>query len=296
MPDYVAVPRGSTAVQSRFFDVGAVRLHAVEAGDGPLVVLLHGFPEFWYSWRHQIPALAAAGLRVVAPDLRGCNLSDKPRGLAAYRVRELAADVAGLIAACGEEQAAVVGHDWGGTVAWALAIRHPERVERLVIVNSPHPLRFLAAVRQPAQLARSWYMLLFQLPWLPEALLRMRRFAGLRRTLRRAAAHAGTFTDEDLDRYGEAFAQPGALTAAINYYRAMRLRQRRDVPGGMPAVEAPVLVVWGDRDHVLGPELADPGPRYAPNRRVEHLPHAAHFAHQDDHERVNALLVEFLHE
>jgi epoxide hydrolase 4 len=183
----------------RHVDVGEVTLHVVEAGTGPLVVLLHGFPEFWYSWRHQIPALAAAGLRVVAPDLRGCNLSDKPRGQAAYRVRELAADVAGLIAACGEEQAAVVGHDWGGAVAWALAIRHPERVERLVIVNSPHPLRFLAAVRQPAQLARSWYMLLFQLPWLPEALLRAGGFKALRRTLRRWGG--GHLTGEDLDRY-----------------------------------------------------------------------------------------------
>src|SRR5262245_18860577 len=126
-------------VAFRFVDAGGVRLHVAEAGSGPLVVLLHGFPEFWYAWRHQIPALARAGFHVVAPDMRGYNLSDKPRGVHPYRVPTLVEDVAGLIRASGAPRAAVVGHDWGGLVAWALAMQHPELVDRLVIVNSPHP-------------------------------------------------------------------------------------------------------------------------------------------------------------
>jgi epoxide hydrolase 4 len=281
-------------MQSRFYDVGEVRLHAMEAGKGPLVVLLHGFPEFWYSWRHQIPALAAAGYRVIAPDLRGYNLSDKPKGLEAYRVRHLAEDIAGLIRACGAQQATVVGHDWGGAVAWGVALRHPEVVERLVICNSPHPIRFLQAMKSPRQARRSWYMELFQLPWLPELLLRAGGFRGLRRTLRRWGGES--FSKEDIERYVEAYSQPGALTAALNYYRAMRLRQRRDASatGGVPPVEVPVMVIWGDEDPVLGRDLADPGERFAPDRRIEHVPEAAHFVQADAPDRVNELLLDFL--
>src|SRR5919202_6066254 len=133
-----------------------VQLHYVEAGAGPLVVLLHGFPEFWFSWRRQLPALAAAGFRAVAPDLRGYNLSSKPRGLEAYRVGRLARDVARIIEQLGQQRAAVVGHDWGGGVAWAFAMRYPTLVERLVILNMPHPVRMLEGLRTLRQLGKSW--------------------------------------------------------------------------------------------------------------------------------------------
>src|SRR3954449_2631161 len=152
--------------------VNGVRLHYVEAGAGPLVVLLHGFPEFWYSWRHQIPALAAAGFRVVAPDMRGYNRSDKPRGVRAYSGDALTGDVAKLIRACGAERAVVVGHDWGAAVAWQFAMAYPALLERLVIMNAPHPARFLRALRTWRQARKSWYMFFFQLPWLPESRFR----------------------------------------------------------------------------------------------------------------------------
>jgi epoxide hydrolase 4 len=197
------------AVTHRMVDLGALRLHVAEAGEGPLVILLHGFPEFWYSWRHQISALAEAGYRVVAPDLRGYNLSDKPSGLSAYRGEELIGDVAGLISAYGERRATVVGHDWGGLVAWITAIARPDLVERLVICNAPHPARLQAALRSPEQILRSSYILFFQLPVLPEVLLGARRGAGLRGLLRGAAVRHDAFTDDDLARYARPIPIPG---------------------------------------------------------------------------------------
>src|SRR3954451_16988189 len=160
-------------LQDRDVTVNGVRLHYVETGEGPLVVLLHGFPEFWWTWRHQIPALAAAGFRVVALDMRGYAESGKPPRWQDYRMEILAADVARLIAALGEERAHVVGHDWGAAVAWMVATLHPERVERLAILNVPHPARMERALRtSPRQLLHSWYMFFFQIPWLPERLMR----------------------------------------------------------------------------------------------------------------------------
>lgn len=284
------------AVMHRYADLGDVRLHYVEEGpaDGPLVVLLHGFPEFWYSWRHQIPALAAAGFRVVAPDLRGYNLSDKPRGVSAYRIEVLARDVARLIQACGAERAAVVGHDWGAAVAWTFAMRYPELLARLAILNVPHPARFIRGLRTPRQLARSWYMFFFQIPWLPEAAIRLGRFAGLRRTLRAEPARPGAFTEEDINRYAEALAQPGALTGGINYYRALFRQNPRRQLRDLRRIDAPVLVIWGRRDRYLGAELAIPASEWAPNVQVEMLADASHWVQNDQPERVNALLLEFL--
>src|SRR5688500_15664384 len=180
-----------------YADLSGARLHYVEAGQGPLVVLLHGFPEFWYGWRGQIGPLAAAGFRVVAPDLRGYNLSSKPRGAAAYSTAKLAADVRDLIRERGAEQACVAGHDWGGVVAWVTAMRHPKVVRRLAILNVPHPRRFVrGAARHPDQWLRSWYTLAFQLPWLPERVIRAGRFRLLREGMRRDAA-PGAFSDAD---------------------------------------------------------------------------------------------------
>ena len=282
--------------------VNGVSLHWVEAGEGPLVVLLHGFPEFWYSWRHQIPALADAGYRVVALDMRGYNESAKPEGYENYLGAALVADVIGLIDACGEERATVVGHDWGGVTAWATAIRHPEVIDKLVILNAPHPGTFLRGIRNPAQLIRSSYIAMFQAPMLPEFALRARDFALLKLALRASSQQPGAFTDEDLARYAEAFAQPGALTSMLAYYRAMG---RRIIPAARQAgavgdddgerglVTATTMVIWGRNDPVLGESLADPGD-FVPNRRVEFIEDAAHFVQADAPERVNELLLEFL--
>jgi pimeloyl-ACP methyl ester carboxylesterase len=278
----------------RWVDIGGLRLHYVEAGTGPLVVLLHGFPEFWYAWRHQIPALADAGFRVVAPDLRGYNASDKPPRVRDYRPRVLVQDVADLIVALGAGSAAVAGHDWGGALAWLLAMQHPERVERLVVLNAPHPNRFLKGLSSPGQLRRSWYMLAFQLPWLPERLVAARDFQALRRALRRQPARPGAFTAQDIDRYVAAVAQPGALRAAINYYRATFRGNPLAQVHSLRRVDIPTLIIWGDQDRYLGRELAEPDRAWVPNVRVERIADASHWVQADAPERVNQLMVDFL--
>jgi pimeloyl-ACP methyl ester carboxylesterase len=281
-------------VAHRYADLAGVRLHYVEAGEGPLVVLLHGFPEFWFSWRFQIPALAAAGFRVVAPDMRGYNLSDKPEGVESYALERLARDVERLIGALGEERAVVVGHDWGGIVAWAVAMLHPERVEKLAILNVPHPERLSRGLRAPRQLLKSSYAFFFQIPWLPERFIRAGDFAILRSVFRNDPVRAGTFGEEDIDRYVEALSRPGALTAAINYYRALARRAPAVARSLRRRIEAPVMVIWGQRDLFLVPELAPPDPAWVPDARVERLPDASHWVQQDRPERVNALLLDFL--
>lgn len=270
-----------------------VRLHYVEAGQGPLVILLHGFPEFWFSWRTQIPALAEAGFRVVAADMRGYNLSDKPRGVKAYSTDILARDVVRLIEACGERRASVIGHDWGAGVAWTFAMLYPEHLERLAILNVPHPITMQRGLGTLRQLRKSWYIFFFQLPWLPEAWSRAGDYRLVRAALQRDPVNRAAFSAEDIERYVQAIAQPGALTATINYYRAFlrygaRLRRR------MRRIDAPVLVIWGEQDRYLGRELADPDPAWVPNARVERLANASHWVQNDQPTRVNELLIEFL--
>jgi pimeloyl-ACP methyl ester carboxylesterase len=269
---------------------GAVRLHYVEAGEGPLVLLLHGFPEFWYGWRHQIPALAEAGFRVRAPDLRGYGLSDKPEGVAAYRVERLVEDVAELVRHAGAARAHVVGHDWGGVVAWYFAMLRPELLDRLAILNAPHPAAFAREIVKPDQMLRSAYAAFFQLPVLPEAVLRAGGFALLKRVFRTEPARPGAFTDADIERYREAFARPGALTASLNYYRAAARYPR---PRVRP-VAAPTLLIWGEKDPHLTVRLTEGLEAWVPDLRVERLPEASHWVAADEPERVSRLLVDFL--
>ena len=234
-------------------DVGAVTLHVVEAGppDGPAVILLHGFPESWFGWRHQIGALAAAGFRVVVPDQRGYGASDKPRGTEAYRLPHLAGDVAGLADALGLGRFRLAGHDWGGVVAFAAAALHPDRVERLAVLNAPHPDTWGPyALTHPTQALRSFYVGVFQLPRLPEAMLSAGRFRALRRSLTETS-RPGTFTEAELDRYAAAWSEPGALTAMINWYRALRHRPSR----ALPRIEAETLVIWGTQDEAVNGAL-----------------------------------------
>jgi pimeloyl-ACP methyl ester carboxylesterase len=278
-----------------YADLPEARLHYVEAGEGPLVVLLHGFPEFWYGWRHQIPALAAAGFRVIAPDMRGYNLSSRPPEVSSYEPRRLAGDINDLIAERGASRAFLAGHDWGAAVAWITAMAHPEVVERLAILNVPHPRRMLEGLRRPGkQIARSWYMFFFQAPWLPEHAVRAGDWWAFRRGFEHDA-RPGAFTPSDIDRYREAWSQPGAVTAMINYYRAsIRRRPPRGGGGEIRPVRAPTMVIWGERDRHLGAELAEPDRADVPNlERVVRLSEASHWVQHDEPERVSGLLIDF---
>jgi pimeloyl-ACP methyl ester carboxylesterase len=270
---------------------GGIRLHYVEAGEGPLVVLLHGFPEFWYSWRNQILPLARAGYHVVAPDMRGYDLSDKPVGWREYDGDRLAHDIAGLIRNFGDERAYLVGHDWGAAVAYMTAMRHPELLHKLAILNVPHPERMLAGFRTLRQLRKSWYMFFFQIPGLPEKMFSRDDFSFAKRSLR--ADSPGSFSDADLERYVQAWSQPGALTGMINYYRAALRRSPRAALEQLVPIQTETLVIWGMRDQHLGSELAEPLPKWVPNVRVERLPEATHWVQHDAPERVNELLLEF---
>lgn len=289
--DASAIPAASIPIPlaSHHAELPGVRLHYVEAGTGPLVILLHGFPEFWYAWRRQIAPLAQAGYRVIAPDMRGYNLSGKPQGISAYGARTLVEDIAALLRACGEERAHIVGHDWGGGVAWAFAMTHPEKTRSLAVLNSPHPERLLGALMSPKQLLKSWYMFFFQIPWLPEAFTTRDGHAGWLKTLRDEPLVKDAFTPADLAVYTESFAQPGATTAMINYYRAMF---RPSLAPKLTRIDTSTLVLWGEQDPHLGRDLARPSPDRVPNARVEYLPDASHWVLHERPEKVNALLLE----
>lgn len=275
-----------------YAQVGDQRLHYVEAGDGPLVVLLHGFPEFWYAWRRQIRPLATAGFRVVAPDMRGYNLSSKPESVAAYDTAQLTADVSGLIQERGAESAMLVGHDWGGSVAWATAMQHPEVVHRLAILNAAHPRKLSEGLHHPGQLRRSWYFFFFDLPELPETVVRADHWQFFRHFLR--DARPGAFTEQDMGRYIEAWSQPGAASGMINYYRNSVRQSPKRAEDQIRPVQARTLVIWGDHDRYLGAELAEPDHDDVPNLdRVESLADASHWVHHDEPERVTRLLHDF---
>lgn len=288
-----AIDTQSDGFLHRRIDLGEVTLHVAEARprgsleDAPLVVLLHGFPEHWWSFRHQLRALADAGYWAVAPDMRGYNESDKPKGIASYEIEKLAGDVAALIRALGRKDAHVVGHDWGAMVAWAFAQEHPELLRRLAILNVPHPLAMMRGLRRPEQMKKSWYIFFFQLPGVPERVIRRNDFRMLRELFRKEG-----FSEPEVDRYVEAMAKPGALTASINYYRAsFRRLLKRTVPQ-QRVIEHPVLVVWGDRDTALSKWLAEPPARFVPNARTVHIPHATHWVQNAAPDEVNRLLLE----
>jgi pimeloyl-ACP methyl ester carboxylesterase len=283
----MALPQDVTSVTTS----DGVRLHVLRAGpgDGPLVVLLHGFPEFSYGWRHQVGPLADAGFRVLAPDQRGYNLSDKPKEVASYRLDRLARDVLELIDAEGRDTAALVGHDWGGAVAWHAAAMFPGRVERLAVLNCPHPAAFGETLaRSPAQWLRSAYIAFFQLPRLPEALLGGRK---LERALR-GTSRPGTFTDDDLGRYRAAWSRRGALTGMLNWYRA-GFRHGRAL-ATTPRVRVHALLLWGAKDRFLGRETAERSMAHCDNGRLVFLEGATHWVQHEEADAVNARLVAFL--
>ena len=293
MPDHdMAVI--TTPLREQLILTNGMTLHVVQAGPetGPLVILLHGFPEFWYGWRHQIDALAAAGLRVWIPDQRGYNLSEKPQGVAAYQLATLGQDVLGLIDAAGERQAAIVGHDWGAMVAWWLGMTAPERVSRLAILNVPHPIVFERTLRHDfSQLRRSWYVYAFQIPRLPERRIARDNWSLGIRSLK-ATGLPTTFTEDDFTHYRAAWAQPGAMTAMINWYRAIA-RHRPHYPPST-RVTVPTLLIWGTLDIALASTMARPSIEQCDQGRLVLFDDASHWVQHDKAEAVNALLIDHL--
>lgn len=273
-----------------FIEANGIRFHYAEQGEGPLVLLLHGFPECWYSWRLQLPVLAEAGYHAIAPDLRGYNLSDKPTS--GYDAATLAQDVEAIGHAFGAERAHVVGHDWGGAVAWYVGALQPAFVQSLVVMNAPHPAAFAQyARRTPGQMLKSSYMFFFQIPALPEWLLTRRRARMVADGFRRAAVRRDAFTEADLEVYREAFLRPGAARRAIDYYRRAVRQGSRALPG---RVEAPTLVLWGRGDPVLNEAMNERLGEWVPNLTYRTIPDCGHWTQQERPDVVNQELVAWL--
>ncbi|WP_416674307.1 alpha/beta fold hydrolase [Egbenema bharatensis] len=268
-----------------------VRLHYVTQGSGDLLLMLHGFPEFWYSWRHQIPEFAQ-DYQVVALDMRGYNDSDKPKDLAAYRMDELVRDISGVIRGLGYDRCILMGHDWGGAVAWNMAYTHPEQVDRLIVLNLPHPAKFTEGMTNPQQLLRSSYTFFFQLPWLPEAVLQLGDYQLIEEAFTRMAVNKSVFTTEDIKQYKNAVAKPGALTAMLNYYR--NILQGGLLQKSWGKLYVPTLMIWGEEDTALGIELTYGTEAYVEDFTIRYIPHCSHWVQQEKPELVNQYVREFL--
>ena len=282
----------------RTVPANGLEFHVAEAGDGEdLALLLHGFPELAFSWRHQLPALAGAGYRAWAPDLRGYGGTTRPTAMADYAMEHLMDDVEALVAAAGVESTTLIAHDWGALIAWQVAMRRPELVDRLVIMNVPHPsVADRVLRRSPRQMLRSWYVFFFQLPWLPEKLLGARGARAIGKAFSDMAVHPERFDDEVLDVYRQAALEPGALTAMVNYYRALVRGggARRMKKLGTPVIETPTLMVWGEQDSALGIEMTEGTEEHVADLTLHRLPDASHWVQQDAPDEVNAILTAWL--
>jgi pimeloyl-ACP methyl ester carboxylesterase len=281
--------------KSKFYDVNGIRMHVVEKGSKgqPVLVFLHGFPEFWYGWQHQIAYFTEKGYRVLLPDQRGYNLSSKPKEIKAYLVSELARDIAQLIEAVGEKQVYLVGHDWGAAVAWAMAYLYPQLITRLIIINVPHPKVFFRTLRSdPSQMLRSWYIGFFQIPFIPEKLISLRNFQMLQNSLLNSS-YTGTFTKADIGQYIQAWQQQNAIPSMINWYRAA-VRYRNPAVLFNHKIDVPTLILWGEKDRFLKKEMAIKSLSYCQKGKLYLIPDATHWVHHEKSQLVNELIAEFI--
>jgi pimeloyl-ACP methyl ester carboxylesterase len=273
--------------------VNGIQLHYVKEGSGPLIVLLHGFPEFWYSWHHQIPVLAKTHT-VVAVDMRGYNDSDKPPGVSAYKASTVATDIKKLIQALDFKTAIIVGHDWGGGIAWQFARQYPEFTDKLIVMNCP-PGEVLVKhlFTNFSQFHKSWYMFFFQLPGIPEWYLSRKVHKFFKNALRGWSVNKNAFTEADINKYVDAFSKPGAFTAPLNYYRAAF--REPFASSKLKPVQADTLLIWGEQDKALGKELTIDIPKYVQGSyQVKYIPNSGHYVQNDAPELVNQYMLEFL--
>jgi len=278
--------------QHQYIITNGIRMHYVTEGEGPLIVLLHGFPEFWYSWRFQIPFLAEHGYTVVAPDLRGYNDTDKPHK--GYDIPSLLRDIKGLIKGLGQSEAIIVGHDWGGVLAWAFALNYPDMTGHLIVMNAPHPAAMMREMRTLKQLRRSWYVFAFQIPWLPEYMLGRKHANEIGKMLRRAALQKSAFPREVTAKYQEAMGKPGAIKAAISYYRQLFWRLPFSFKSYELRINTPTLLIWGEQDIALGIELTTGLERWVNDIQIKRIPDSGHWVQQEQPEKVNQYMLEFL--
>ncbi|WP_223643594.1 alpha/beta fold hydrolase [Planococcus sp. 4-30] len=285
-----------TNLSFQFLETNGIHLHVAVAGpeDGPLVVLLHGFPEFWFGWKNQIQPLAEKGYRVVAPDQRGYNLSDKPEGIDNYTVDHLRDDVIGIIEHFQQKTAIVIGHDWGGAVAWHLAATRPEYVEKLIVLNIPHPQAMPRVLKKnPLQWMKSSYIAFFQLPNLPEKALGMGEFKAMQQSIEQTSK-PDTFSKHEMEQYKAAWSQSDALTAMLNWYRAIRRGSFRQVPE--TKIKVPVRIIWGMGDQFLSPMLAKESMSFCEEVNLAFVGEATHWIQHEQPEIVNRLIAQFISE
>jgi len=276
--------------QHEYILTNGIKLHYVTQGQGPLMLMLHGFPEFWYSWRHQIPEFAK-DYKVVALDLRGYNKSDKPQDSSAYVMSEFIKDIAGVIKGLGYSNCVLVGHDWGGMIAWCFAYAHPEMLERLIVLNIPHPAKFAQGLLTPQQLLRSSYVFFFQLPLLPEVLIQLSDYQAIESAFKGMAVDKSAFTKADIEAYKNAASRRGALTSMLNYYRNIfRGLIRKD----WTVLDVPTLMIWGQDDTALGKELTYGTEAYVRNFQIKYIPNCSHWVQQEQPALVNQYMREFL--
>jgi pimeloyl-ACP methyl ester carboxylesterase len=282
-------------IDYRIVRANGIDFRVATAGSGRrLALCLHGFPESAYSWRHQMAPLVRLGYRVWAPDLRGYGGSSRPKGVKAYALETLEEDVAALIEASGANDVVLVGHDWGALIAWYYAMFGRLPISKLIIMNVPHPALMQKGLRTWRQLAKSWYIFFFQIPWIPEWALRRRDGEAIGRMFRDMAVDKSRFPDEVLRVYRQAAAAPGALTAMLNYYRALIRGMRRTRRRGIVPINIPTLMIWGEVDAALGKELSYGTNEYVSDLTLRYLPNVSHWVQQEAPETVNALIESWL--
>ena len=279
--------------QEKFITVNGIKLHYITKGEGKLMLMLHGFPEFWYSWRYQI-AEFSQDYKVVALDLRGYNKSDKPPSVQAYQMNQLVQDVKEVIEGLGYQNCILVAHDWGGAIAWSLANDYPEMVEKLIVMNLPHPAKFKEGLLRFKQLFKSWYIFFFQIPILPELLLGINHSYLIALMFRKTVVDQSTFTSEDLDAYRNAAAKPGALKAMLNYYRNVFQGLFNPSRYQWKQLLMPILMIWGENDVALGKELTMETEDYAQDLQIKYIPQCSHWVQQEKPQLVNQYMRDFL--
>ncbi len=294
LSEFSWTPDPASGISQRFIEANGLRFELAECGSGDrLALCLHGFPELNYSWRHQMPLLAAKGWRVWAPNMRGYGATSKPAGVRAYALDHLTDDVAALIDASGAKEVMLVAHDWGAIIAWVFAIRRLRPITRLVIMNVPHPKVGEREIRKWRQFWRSWYIFFFQIPWLPEYGLLRRDAEAIRKAFRNMAVDKSRFPRADLDLYAAAAQRPGAMTGMINYYRAL-IRHRNSIDLGDSSIDIPTLMIWGEADTALNIHCTEGTEAWVPNLTLHRLPGVSHWVQQEAPEAVNAILEDWL--